>query len=151
MHDMKQVSRKVLEDVFGRGEVDYLDDVCDPAYKAHDPLIGDYGIAAFKGEVLMYRRAFPDMQPTILGRCAEGDTVCVRWQMTGTHQGPILGIGPTGKRVTVEGITFERFRGGKLVESFVQWDTLRFLRELGIAPELELEPSMAEAERQPHA
>jgi predicted ester cyclase len=147
--DAKQVSRKVLEDVFGKGNLEYLDEACDRSYRAHDPLIGDYDLAGLKGEVQMYRRAFPDMKPTILGVCAEGDTVCVLWRMSGTHQGALMGVAPTGKKVTVEGITFDRFRNGKLVESFVQWDALRFLQTLGVLPELELET--AETERRPHA
>jgi predicted ester cyclase len=149
--DIKQVSRKILEDVFGKGDLDYLDEACDRSYKAHDPLIGDYDLAGLKGEVHMYRRAFPDMKPTILGICAEGDTACVLWRMSGTHQGELMGLAPTGTKVTVEGITFDRFRNGKLVESFVQWDTLRFLQALGVVPRLELEAPTGEAERRPHA
>jgi predicted ester cyclase len=143
--DIKQVSRKILEDVFGGGKLEYLDEVCDPSYRGHDPLVGDYDLAALKGEIQMYRRAFPDLKPTILGTCAEGDTVCVLWRMSGTHENPLLGIAPTGKKVTVEGISFERFRNGKLVEGFVQWDALRFLQTLGAIPKLELEAPKAAA------
>jgi predicted ester cyclase len=151
MADNKQVSRNIIEDVFGGGKLEYLDQACDPSFKAHGPLIGDYDLAGLKGEVQMYRRAFPDMKPTVLDICAEGDTVCARWRMTGTHRGALLGIEPTGKKVTVEGIVFDRFRNGKLVESFVQWDTLGFLQTLGIVPQLDIEAPKAGAERRPHA
>ena len=73
---------------------------------------------------------------TALATCADGDTVCMHWRMTGTHQKPLMGVAPTGRKVTVEGMTFDRFRNGKLVESFVQWDTLGFLRALGVIPEI---------------
>lgn len=149
--DIKQVSRKILEDVFGKGKLEYLDDVCDASFKARDPLIGDYDLAGLKGEVQMYRRAFPDMKPTLLGICAEGDTVSMLWRMSGTHDDALLGIAATGKKVSAEGITFDRYRNGKLVESFVQWDTLRFLQTLGLIPKLELAAPKAEAESRPHA
>jgi predicted ester cyclase len=149
--DNKQVSRTILEDVFGAGKLEYLDQACDPSFKAHDPLIGDYDLAGMKGEVQMYRRAFPDLKPTVLGICAEADTVCLRWSMSGTHRGALLGVEPTGKKVTAEGISFDRYRGGKLVESFVQWDTLRFLQTLGVVPQLALEAPKVEAERRPNA
>jgi predicted ester cyclase len=71
--------------------------------------------------------------------------------MTGTHEKALLSIAPTGKKVAVEGISFDRFRNGKLVESFVQWDTLRFLQTLGVVPKLDLTAPKAEAERRPHA
>jgi predicted ester cyclase len=91
------------------------------------------------------------MKPTILGTCCEGDTVCVFWRMTATHEKVFLGVAPTGKKVTAEGISFDRYRNGKLVESFTQWDTLRFLQTLGVVPKLDLAAPKAEAERRPHA
>jgi predicted ester cyclase len=149
--DIKKVSRAICEDVFGNGNLDYLDQVCDRSYKAHDPLTGDSDIAGLKREVEMYRTAFPDVKATVLGICGEGDTVCVFWRMTGTHEKALMGIAPTGKKVTADGISFDRFRNGKLVESFVQWDTLRFLQALGVVPKLDLTAPKAEAERRPHA
>jgi predicted ester cyclase len=149
--DLKQVSRKILEDVFGKGKYEYLDQVCDSSFKGHDPLSGDFDVAGFKRDAESYRTAFPDLTPTVLGLCAEGDTVCTLWRCTGTHQKPFLGVEPTGKKITVEGISFDRYRNGKLVESFAQWDTLRFLQTLGIIPKLEMAAPKAEAERRPHA
>jgi predicted ester cyclase len=149
--DMKQVSRKILEDVFGKGKLEYLDQVCDSSFKGHDPLSGEIDVAGFKKEAENFRAGFPDLTPTVLGLCAEGDTVCMLWRCTGTHQKPFMGVEPTGRKITVDGITFDRFRNGKLVESFAQWDTLRFLQGLGIIPKLELAAPKAEAERRPHA
>jgi len=149
--DIKQVSRKVLEDVFGKGKLEYLDQVCDSSFKGHDPLAGEFDVAGFKREAEGYRAAFPDLTPTVLGLCAEGDTVCVHWRCTGTHQKPFMGVEPTGKKISVEGISFDRYRNGKLVESFAQWDTLRFLQTLGIIPKLELAAPKGGAERRPHA
>ena len=35
--DIKQVSRRILEDVFVKGNVDYLDQVCDPLLQVTRP------------------------------------------------------------------------------------------------------------------
>src|SRR6266540_5257032 len=148
--DIKQVSRKILEDVFGKGKLEYLDQVCDPSFKSHDPLTGDTDVDGLKQEAQMYRAAFPDLKATLLGSCAEGDTVSTFWRMSGTHEKPLMGIEPTGNEVTVEGISFDRYRNGKLVESFTQWDTLRFLRSLGVLPEIPI-GTPAGAEQRPHA
>lgn len=149
--DIKQVSRKILEDVFGKGKLEYLDQVCDSSFKGHDPLSGEFDIGQFKRDVEGYRTAFPDLTPEVLGLCAEGDTVCMRWRCTGTHEKAFMGVQPTGKKITVDGISFDRYRNGKLVESFAQWDTLRFLQTLGIIPKLELAVPKGGAERRPHA
>lgn len=149
--DIKQISRKICEDVFGKGNLGYLDQVCDPSFKSHDPLAGDADIAGLKRQAEGYRAAFPDMQMTILGACAEGDTACVRWRCTGTNTKPFMGVQPTGKKLSVEGIVFDRYRNGKLVESFGQWDTLGFLQSLGIVPRLDLGAGKPAPEQRPHA
>jgi predicted ester cyclase len=150
--DIKQVTRTILEDVYGKGKLEYLDQVCDRSFKAHDPMTGEADLAAVKRQVEGYRTAFPDLTPTVLGLCAEGDVVCLHWRCTGTHQKRFLGVEPTGKKVTIEGMSFDRYRGGKLIESFSQWDTLGMLQSLGIIPRIELEPMpKAGTEQRPHA
>jgi steroid delta-isomerase-like uncharacterized protein len=145
--DMKQLSRRMVEEVFGRGNMDAIEEICDASFKAHDPLIGEHDVSGLKGAVQMYRRAFPDLSGKVQQSCCEGETCSTRWTMTGTHRGAILGVQPTGRKFTVEGISFERYRNGKLVESYTQWDTLHFLQELGVAPRLEMSAQAGEAER----
>ena len=151
--DLKQIARRMLEEVYGEGNLETLEFVCDESYIAHDPLTGDADIDAVEDNVRMYRAAFPDLTPTILTAVAEGDTVCMRWRMDGTHENPILGIPATGKRISVEGITISKFRGGKIYESFGQWNTLSFLQQLGVVPGLDAltRTRAEEAEAHPHA
>ncbi len=149
--DIKKVSRTIAEEVYGKGRLEYLDQVCDPSFKSHDPLSGEADLAGVKREVETYRTAFPDMKVTVLALCGEADLVCMHWRCAGTHEKRFLGVEPTGKRITIEGITFSRFRNGKLIESFAQWDTLGLLQALGVVPRIELAMPKAEAERRPHA
>jgi predicted ester cyclase len=101
----------------------------------------------------MYRAAFPDMQPTLLATVQDGDTVVTQWRMTGTHQGALMNIAPTGNRGAVEGITIARFRSGKLVEEWTQWDALGLLRQIGAAPSLQpgAGAGAGAAQKRPHA
>jgi predicted ester cyclase len=147
--DIKQVSRGILEEGFRNGKLEYVDRVCDPSFKLHDELMGDLDLTGFKRMIEGYRTSFPDLEPTILGICAEGDTVCTLWRCTGTYSKPFLGAAPNGKKLTVEGITFDRFRNGKLVESTSHWDTLVLLQGIGLMPKLELRPTAQEVERRP--
>lgn len=153
--DIKKVTRTVLEDVYGKGKLEYLDQACDRSFKSHDPLSGDADVAGVKQQVEGYRAAFPDLTPTVLALCAEADVVCMHWRCTGTHQKPFKGVEPTGKRIMVEGMTIDRYQNGKIVESFTQWDALGFLQALGIIPRIDIgarpEAEGAGAERRPHA
>jgi predicted ester cyclase len=150
--DMKQLSRRLLEEAFGKGNYEVFDEVCDKSYRAHDPLTGDADLRQEKENCRMYKTAFPDLRPTILGSYSDGDTVVTHWRMVGTHQKPVMGIEPTGKRCTVDGVGIDKFRGGKIVESWTQWDALGLLRQLGVAPALGASGTApAAGEMRPHA
>ncbi len=149
--DMKKVSRGILEEAFGKGKLEYLDQICDASFKGHDPLMGELDLAGFKRLIETMRGAFPDLTPSLVAICAEGDSVCTYWRCVGTHQKALMGAAPTGKRITVEGMTFDRFRNGKLVESTSQWDALGLLQGVGLLPKIELRPQQTETERRPHA
>ncbi|HEY2936663.1 MAG TPA: ester cyclase [Gaiellaceae bacterium] len=43
---------------------------------------------------------------------------------------------PTGKQVTVSGLTISRLSDDKIVEEFQNWDTLGMLQQLGAVPAL---------------
>ena len=57
-----------------------------------------------------------------------------RWTGHGTHQGELMGVAPTGNRVEVPGITIDRVSGGKLEETWTNYDTMGMLRQIGAIP-----------------
>lgn len=65
-----------------------------------------------------------------------GDRVTVRWTGSGTHVGEVNGIPPTGKSVRVDAISIHRMRNGKIAETWEVWDTLGFLQQLGVVPQM---------------
>jgi steroid delta-isomerase-like uncharacterized protein len=92
------------------------------------------GIEAIKGFYRVFWDAFPDAQLTIEDLVAEDDKVACRFSFTATHAGDFLGIPPTGKRVTVTGITILRFANGKCVERWSSADFLSFLQQVDALP-----------------
>jgi len=75
---------------------------------------------------------------TIDDMVAEGDKVVYRWTLRGTHKGEFTGIAPTGKQVTLWGMVIDRILGGKIVETWIRYDTLGFMQQLGVIPPLRL-------------
>jgi steroid delta-isomerase-like uncharacterized protein len=65
---------------------------------------------------------------------ADGDTVAVRYTMTGTHRGDFAGVPPTGKAVVAQSMAFYRLADGKIVEERAQLDMLSVLEQLGAVP-----------------
>jgi steroid delta-isomerase-like uncharacterized protein len=74
--------------------------------------------------------AFPDLRVAVEGTVAEGDDVVVRWTVTATHRGKFLGIAPTGKPVRFRGMTWHRYRDGRLVEGWDSWNMGGLVQQL---------------------
>jgi predicted ester cyclase len=71
----------------------------------------------------MYRAAFPDVRISVDDVIAADDKVVLRWRSEGTHRGELAGLAPTGARASVTGIGIDRWKDGKVVESWSEWDT----------------------------
>jgi len=149
--DLKQSVRRLFEEAYGKGNVAVFDEVCDPGYRGHDPVAGDTDLDEAKEACQGYKTAFPDLKPTILASFVDGDCVVTQWRMTGTHQRPLMGIDPTGRRCTVDGISIARFKGPRIVEDWAQWDALGLMRQLGAAAEPMAEAGGRAKQSRPHA
>ena len=149
--DIKQSVRRLFEEAYGKGNMAVFDEVCDPGYRGHDPVTGDSDLTQAKGACQGYKTAFPDLKPTILASFVDGDCVVTQWRMTGTHQRPLMGIEPTGKRCTVDGISIARFKGTRIVEDWSQWDALGLMKQLGVAQQPMAEAGGRPQQPRPHA
>ena len=82
----------------------------------------------------IFRTAFPDFHYTVEDEIAEGDKVVVRLTARGTQNGSFLGMPPSGKQATWSEIHIARMSSGKVVEHWVESDTLGMLQQLGVIP-----------------
>ena len=129
-------SRRLIEETFNEGNLDVIDECCTDDFVGHDPLAGDQDREASKQTIASYREAFPDIRITVEDAFASGDKVAVRWTGEGTFENELLGIQPTGERgEPISGITIDRYEDDRVAESWNQWDTLRFMRNLGAVGE----------------
>lgn len=78
--------------------------------------------------------AVPDTCVTARDLLVDGDRVAVRFALTGTHRGGLLGADGTGQAVDVEGITVLRFEGDRVAERWNRLDDLTLLTQLGLLP-----------------
>jgi steroid delta-isomerase-like uncharacterized protein len=134
----KRISRRVADEGFSQGNVDVFDELVAENFVNHDPAVPPDlppGREGLKALARFYRSAFPDTQLTVEDQIAEGDRVVSRYTVRGTHQGEFAGVPPTGKQVTVTGITIDRIEGGQIVESWNEFSQLGLLQQLGVVPE----------------
>ena len=137
----KTVSRRFFEEVFGKGELNLLDELITTDHVNSGPgsIPGlPTGPEGTKQLVTLYRNAFPDVHFTIDEQIAEGDKVVTRWSAQGTHQGELAGLPATGKSSTVTGIAVDRLVNGKIAESWGIFDEFGLMQQLGAIPMPEL-------------
>jgi steroid delta-isomerase-like uncharacterized protein len=137
--DLSEASRRLLEETFNDGNFELIDQLVAPDAVNHDPatpaqMRGLGGREVFKGTVSMYRAAFPDVRIVVDDVIAADDKVVLRWHSEGTHRGELAGLAPTGARASVTGIGIDRWKDGKVVEAWTEWDNLGLARQLGAAP-----------------
>jgi predicted ester cyclase len=136
MADAKFIVKRLFEEPW-TGNFSAIDEFVSPGYIGHDPSEPDLtrGPEGVKAFIERYRSGFDGARVTVDDQFAEGDKVATRWTGRGTHTGEIAGIAPTGKDVTVSGLTISRLEGGMVVEEWTTWDTLGMLIQLGAIPE----------------
>ena len=127
-------NRRAFEEIWNQKNIAMIDELIDFDFVVHDPPRTIQGPEQFKQFVTMYLTAFPNTHFTIEDQIAEGDKVVTRYTARGTHQGPLMGISPTGKQATVTGIVINRFANGKVVEGWFNYDTLGMLQQRGVIP-----------------
>jgi predicted ester cyclase len=98
------------------------------------------GLAPTKEGVLdmfrMYRAAFPDLHMHAEEILASGDKTVTRVRTTGTHQGELMGMPPTGKSVDVKMIDIMQFNDAGMVrEHWGVMDMFSMMQQLGAIPE----------------
>lgn len=137
MSDPKEtVIRRYFLEFFNQGRVELAHELLHPEYVNHSPGSPDLprGRAGVVMVVEALRRGLPDLHYEIEDMVIGHDSVAVRATLTGTHEGDLFGLPPTGKRVEVSQMTFERFQDGKIVAHYRQTDDLSMLRQLGVLP-----------------
>jgi steroid delta-isomerase-like uncharacterized protein len=132
----KAIVRRFYEEVWNKRRVELVDELMSPSHAMHDNQLPDSGVGpeAYKRNVARYVAGFPDVRFTVEDMVAENDKVAVSWTISGTHRGEFRGVSPTGKKVSIEGITINHIGNGKIMDSYVSWDTLGLMQQLGVAP-----------------
>lgn len=104
----------------------YSEDIWLHGYEGVQP-----GLASVRQYYAGLWSAFPDARVHAEDWVEQDDKVVVRFVMTGTHRGPLFGIAPTGKPITVAGMTILHFQHGKCVERWSITNSLSLLAQLG--------------------
>jgi predicted ester cyclase len=108
-----------------------------PNYIVHFPGLPPGDAAAMRAIGDGFFAAFPDLTHTLDEAIAEGDLVALRLTLRGTHKAPLVlpagEVPATGKSIEFPAMNMMRMAEGKVVEHWVQFDSMTVMQQLGVA------------------
>jgi steroid delta-isomerase-like uncharacterized protein len=85
-----------------------------------------------KRDEMVFFKAFSNVQAVVEDQIAENDKVANRITMYCTHTGEYQGVPATGKRIAITYIDITLFKAGKIVEEWVEYDTMNILQQIRV-------------------
>lgn len=132
----KDIVLKTFE-IVGNGDFEGMDEYIATNYIRHCQATPDLvieSLEAFKDFIRMDRMAIPDQKLIVKMLVAEGDLVAFWATYTGTQTGQMGPFPPTGKSAELDFSGVHRLENGKVVETWVTWDNITILSQLGHFP-----------------
>ena len=118
------------------GDASAIDDFWSSDAVVHIAGFDQSALSAVKEDYERYRRAFTDIETSILDLLGEDDRVVLHWRTSGTHVGTYGVVSATGKRITMSGVDILTLENGKVVAGDSVWDGLDVFDQLGVLPPL---------------
>ncbi|MPZ24217.1 MAG: ester cyclase [Dehalococcoidia bacterium] len=135
MEDNKARYQRFMDEVVNKGNFGVFDELVSNDFVDHTPRGGvDATREGFRQTLVGFREAFPDLNSQVELYIAEGDKVAAVHRTTGTHQGELMGMPPTGQAFEITEVHVVRVVEGKAVEHWSASDDVGMLTQLGLLP-----------------
>jgi len=128
----KEIFNRFTDEFWNEGKMEVADEVFDAdATSPSAPQLptGPEGVKMVAG---WFRTAMPDYHIDIVRLITDDDKVMAQFSQSGTQNGDLMGIPPSGKHATWGEMGILRFERGKVVESWYEVDMLGLMQQLGV-------------------
>jgi predicted ester cyclase len=126
---------ETLYRAFSEKNPDLVDEVLAPGWDDIPLAPGQGpGPAGIKPIIRSFGEAFPDVRITIHDMVQVPGKIGVRAEISGTHQGELFGIAPTGKRVSFRLHEFHALEDGRVATTWHMEDWFGLFLQLGQFP-----------------
>jgi len=117
------LARRWFEEVWNERRTEIIDELVTPESVCFSEAGELRGKQAFLELVHgPFVTAFADLRVQVQEVADAGDVAVVRWSASATHTGDLPGLPATGRRINFRGLTWIRYRDGKMVEGFDCWN-----------------------------
>jgi steroid delta-isomerase-like uncharacterized protein len=129
------VLRLWYQELWDNWNIAVADELLTDDYRLHAPGVSvPLDRETTKHVVAMYGNSFPDLKHTVDEVIADDDTLAVRWTVRGTHRGEFQGIPASGKSIKLSGITVHHLVGARVRETWLVYDNIELLQQIGAVP-----------------
>ncbi len=127
------IINRIADEMWNKGLIEVGDEIMEADAKYHGPHMpnGTGTREDWKQAVEMYRAAFSNSHVKYEELIETNDIVIGRWSATATNTGKLAEMPPTGKPISLTGITIYKFNGDKVYEVWEQLDMLGMWTQLG--------------------
>ena len=130
--DNIRVVKTFLRDVLDGHHGDHAANYLTKDAQFHAGTVGDFtGRATVAGVLAGIVAAIPDLHASVQDIFGHGDEVVVRLVVTGTQEGPLLGIPATGRHLQWDAIDLYRLKGGEISQEWASEDLTAILNGTG--------------------
>ncbi len=128
----KELVRAYTREVFNADEPERAAEFLAPEARWHGGTLGTVeGRDNIVGLLQGFIGALPDLDAVEQEMVAEGNSVWVRYVINATHQGDLLGIPATGRKVHWTAVDVYQLSEGKITEEWAEDDLLAILHDIG--------------------
>jgi steroid delta-isomerase-like uncharacterized protein len=133
MPDNATLIRRWFEEVWNQNRLASIDELAAPDAVSHglsddgQPRVGRDHFRNFIGS---FRAALGDIHITVEDVLSDGDRTAARLTFRATHTGDGFGFPATGRPIVATAIVIARWRDGKIVEGWNEFDAAGMLRQL---------------------
>jgi predicted ester cyclase len=132
-----EANKEIVRRYYAATDRQALDEIAGfmtPGFRLHFGGMPEMDQAGALGVIGMFFAAIPDVRHEALDLVGDGDRVAVRLRITGTQQGELMGVPPTGRPLDFGSTNVLRLADGKIAEQWVTADLLLALQQIGAIP-----------------
>jgi predicted ester cyclase len=130
-HEITEEQARDLKDrverAFNERDIKAIEGILGDRLVDHNVLLGGVDLRQRMARAL---EAIPDATFSIDAYIFQGNAAAWKWSITGTHAQPIMGMEPTGKKVTLSGLSAAVLKDGRLVQHWEFSDDQGLLAQL---------------------
>lgn len=119
--------------IWSSGEVDLVDELFHPDFirqSSNASMTSSSGTDGMKKVIQQFRQAYSDIRVTLDEQIYTGDKAVIRWTISAVNTGAGF-IHPTGKAITLSGVSILNFSEGLISAEYAAADNLDLYQQLG--------------------